>query len=136
MIVADASIIAKLVLREEGWEKVAELLAREDAVTVDHALKEVLNAIWKAYRLRHLITRDEAEEKRAALERLAGRVVEVEPEERYLPEAFRIALDTGITVYDALYIAQARAKKAKLATSDAKQARIASSLGIDAILIL
>ncbi len=45
MIVVDASALAKYILREEGWEKVYTLLASDYVVTVDHALKEVLNAV-------------------------------------------------------------------------------------------
>ncbi len=135
MIVVDASLIAKLVLREEGWEKVLELLKREEAYTVDHALKEVLNAVWKACRLRGLISRREAEEKLRVLEVLAEKVIVVEEESRYLRDAFRIALETGLTLYDSLYVAQAAAKRATLATSDARQAKGAREAGVEATLI-
>ncbi len=135
MIVVDASLVAKLVLKEDGWEEVLGLLRREEAVTVDHALKEVLNAVWKACRLRRLISRREAEEKLAVLEKLVGGVIVVEDESRYLREAFRLALETGLTVYDALYVAQAAAKAAPLATSDARQARLAREAGVEAILV-
>ncbi len=45
MIVVDASTLAKVLLQEEGWEEV-ELTTK--TATLDHALIEVLNAVWKA----------------------------------------------------------------------------------------
>jgi len=44
MTVVDASILAKLVLKEYGWRRVYELLLSE-VVLLDHAVKEVANAI-------------------------------------------------------------------------------------------
>ncbi len=127
----DASILARFILREEGWEKARDLLASDTVVTVDHALKEVLNAIWKAVR-RRLIGYSEAREKARALTMLVERgVVVIEPEEAVLIDAFGLALETGITVYDALYIALALAKKAALATCDARQAEAAREVGVE-----
>ncbi|AEM38423.1 PilT protein domain protein [Pyrolobus fumarii 1A] len=131
----DASILARFILREEGWEKARDLLASSTAVTVDHALKEVLNAIWKAVR-RGLIGHREAREKARALTILVEKgVVTVEPEDSVLTDAFRLALETGITVYDALYVALALAKKATLATCDARQAEAARQVGVNTRLL-
>ena len=48
MIAVDASVIVAFVLEEPGWENYIDIL--EYCFTVDHAVKEVLNAIWKSYR--------------------------------------------------------------------------------------
>ncbi len=136
MIVVDASALAKYLLREEGWQLVRHYLLEEQCITVDHAVKEVLNAVWKAAVARRLITVKEAVEKHDVLQRLIGAgVVAVEPEQVYISEAFRIALEKSITVYDALYIAQAIRRKARLLTADHAQASIAESLGVKAILV-
>jgi len=136
VIVVDASALAKLLLREEGWRLVHQSLAEEQAMTVDHALKEVLNAVWKAARICGLIPRRLALEKEALLHTMVERgVLRVEDERRYLREAFRIALDTGLTVYDSLYIAQAMAHRAPLLTCDTRQAEAAASLGVEPKLI-
>ena len=45
-MVVDSSALAKYMLREEGWEDVEKRLER-GAVTLDLAVKEVLNALWK-----------------------------------------------------------------------------------------
>ena len=57
-----------------------------ESISVDHVIKEVGNAIWKAY-VRELMEIN----------------VNVEREEEYLIEAFEIAVENNITLYDALY---------------------------------
>ena len=56
MIVIDASALAKYLLREEGWTRVSRYVReRRPLYTVDHALKECANAVWKHTRLKGLI---------------------------------------------------------------------------------
>ena len=45
MIAVDASSIAKVVLQEEGWERVPLSV---DAATLDYSFVEVANAVWRA----------------------------------------------------------------------------------------
>ena len=52
----------------------------------------------------------------------------------YMDDAFTIALEEGVTVYDALYIAQARVKGG-LATADAAQAEVAEKLGVKVVIV-
>jgi len=47
----------------------------------------------------------------------------------------KISLRYGITVYDSLFIAQARSLNVKLITSDRKQVKVAQDLGVETILI-
>jgi predicted nucleic acid-binding protein len=44
VIVVDASALAKYVLKEEGWREIRKVL-EGGAVSVDHVVKEVSNAI-------------------------------------------------------------------------------------------
>lgn len=55
-------------------------------------------------------------------------LVVLEGESKYLEEAFRIAIENGISIYDSLYIAQALKLEAQLFTSDKKQAQVAERL--------
>ena len=105
MIVVDTSALAKHALHEEGWELVGEYLRRgRPPASLDHILKEVGNAIWKHSRVRGVISAPAALELYKRLLRLADAgVIVLEPEASYLPEAMRIALDYGVTLYDALY---------------------------------
>ncbi len=59
-------------------------------------------------------------------------VIVLERKDKYLKRALKIALDNGVTVYDAydaLYITQAE-EHGETLTSDEKQAKAAESLGI------
>ena len=47
----------------------------------------------------------------------------------------KISLRYGITVYDSLFIAQARSLNVKLITSDRKQVEVAQDLGVETVLI-
>ncbi len=133
MIVVDASALAKYLLRESGWRRVEDYL-RGDAYTLDHVMKEVANAIWKHAVLRHVISVELALELYHALKSLASDVLVVEDQDKYLDKAFRIAVSEKVTVYDALYIAQAL-DKGSLLTADEKQARAARKLGVETVTV-
>lgn len=133
MIVIDASTLAKFLLREPGYREVKQYLIR-GAYSVDQVVKEVSNAIWKYAILFRRLRREDARECYIALLKLIeGRVVIIEPQEKYIDQAFDIALSHEITVYDALYIAQARVRGLKLLTSDRIQAETARKLGIEVL---
>jgi predicted nucleic acid-binding protein len=63
------------------------------------------------------------------------KVLRVEPQDQYIVQAFTIALESNIALYDALFIAQAMIKKATLITSDKRQFDIAQKLGVEATYI-
>lgn len=131
MIVIDASALVRYVLREEGWEDVGSCVRRmKPLYSLDHVLKEVGNAIWKHCHLRKAISRSDALELyRAVLKLVEKGVVILEPESRYLLPALEIALRHGVTLYDALYVAQAR-ELGELLTCDRRQAEVAIELGV------
>ena len=132
MIAIDASSLAKYVLREENWRDVKNHLLSEPH-TLNLALAEVSNAIWKHIVLYGRISREQANKMFKALEKL-GEVITFEPFEKYLEDAVKIAMDNRITVYDALYITQAL-KVGKLLTSDVRQGEVAKSLGVRVVLV-
>ncbi|MEM0335854.1 MAG: type II toxin-antitoxin system VapC family toxin [Thermofilum sp.] len=133
MIVIDASALVKLLLREEGWEEVAEHV-RAGAVSVDLVAKEAVNAVWRALR-RGLVTREAADSMLEALRVLLGRAVKLENEMAYLEPAIGIAFTRGVTVYDALYIALAKARGLSLLTADREQAGVAEAEGVSTLLL-
>ena len=132
MIAIDASSLAKYILREQNWRDVRDHLINE-VFSLNLALAEVSNAIWKHSVLYGKVSKGQANKMFKALEKLRD-VVVFEPFEKYLGNAVKIAMDKKITVYDALYIAQAR-EMGRLITSDDKQRMIAEELGIDVIFI-
>ncbi len=128
MIVVDASVIASYVLKEEGWERLDEVMLR--GTTLDYAMKEVANAIWKYCKIRGEIDEVAAELAYNALKILMGDVLTVKSQEEYLDEAFQIALRHKVTVYDSLYLAMALKEKLPIITFDRKQAKVAKEMGL------
>jgi len=132
--VIDASVLAAFIRKEPGWERLAEFV--KFCITVDLAVKEVLNTIWRDYSIRKTINIDLAIRLRQVLFSMIGVNVLIEPEDRYISKGFEIALKTGITVYDALYIALAAEKNLPLITLDEKQAKASENVGVKAIIPL
>ena len=127
--VIDSSALAVLLLKEEGWRKVKEIL-REKPYTIELAVKEVANSIRKRVKLLRDIDENKALTILGDLLELRRTALRIEPQDVYLGQALEIALKNDATIYDSLFIAQALTKKAILVTSDKKQAEIASRLGI------
>lgn len=124
----DASALTAFILREEGWENLATHLVY--SLSLDHVVKEVANAVWKAAYLRRLISEDEARMAYSLLRKIVGKNVLLEPELDYLDQALKIALSWGITVYDALYLALALEKNLPILSLDDRQRRVAKNLGL------
>ena len=131
--VIDSSALAVLLLKEEGWRKVKEIL-REKPYTIELAVKEVANSIWKRVKLLRDIDENKALTILGDLLELKRTALRIEPQDVYLGQALEIALKNDATIYDSLFIAQALTKKAILVTSDEKQAEIAGRLGIRLIM--
>ncbi|BES82355.1 type II toxin-antitoxin system VapC family toxin [Pyrodictium abyssi] len=127
MIAVDASAIVAFFLREEGWEKLAEYM--RETVSLDLVVKEFYNAVWKAVRL-HRLGPDDAEKALALFRKYVDGNMVLRNELDYVDKGFRIALEEGITVYDALYIALALEESTPLLTLDSRQRHIAQKYGI------
>ncbi len=128
MIVVDASALSAFILKEPGWERLAPYLI--DSISVDHVVKEVVNTIWKACKVRKYISVDDALRFYEVLNLLIDKNILLEPENEYMKTSLEIALNYNITVYDALYIALAVEKNLPILTLDKKQSRVAKDLGI------
>ncbi|MEM4834434.1 MAG: type II toxin-antitoxin system VapC family toxin [Thermosphaera sp.] len=126
MTVVDASVIAAIILREDNYEKLLQHL--KNSITLDQAFKEASNAIWKAVMRGHL-SGEEAVKAFSLLKMMKG-IFEIRNEDEYLDESFKIALETGLTIYDSLYLALARSEKRPLLTLDENQREAAKKLDI------
>ena len=131
--VIDSSALAAFLLKEEGWKRIREIL-REKQYTLELAIKEATNLIWKRVKLLRDIDESKALTILGDLLSLRRTALRIEPQDVYLTQALDIALKNDATIYDSLFIAQALVKKAILVTSDKKQAEIASRLGIRLIM--
>ncbi len=134
MIVLDASFLVKLVLEEKGSDR-ARNLARswarsgEVLATIDLALPEALNAVWKHSLKIGDLDRGEAIDSVRDLLKIWA-TLRVHSSKEVAEETFRLALEEDITVYDALYIQLAKSTRGGLATFDEKLSRIAAKHGI------
>ncbi len=133
MIAIDASALVKFLLKEEGWRKVEDAL-KEGALSVDLILKEVSNAILKRFRRKEMV-REEVDAVLRALEILAGRALKIEEEKEYIRGAIKLALESGVTVYDAIYIVFSKAKNIALMTADKRQTNVALREGVNVVLV-
>ena len=118
----DASVIAKLIMREENYRRAAEEI-EVHGETMDLALIEVSNVILKYYR-RGELSLQEARERFRELQELS-KSLKVTSSREFLEQAFEIALEKDLTIYDSLYIVGSDV----LITADAKQAREAEQMG-------
>jgi predicted nucleic acid-binding protein len=133
VIVIDASILVKFILKEEGWNEIADFL-KAGTISVNLVIKETVNAIWKRV-MRKEISLEDAKSMFEAMKEILNKAVIIENEMDYIDEAFEISIKQNITVYDSLYIALAKKKKLELLTADEMQAQAASLEGVRAIVL-
>ena len=137
MIVVDSSAFIRFLIKEEGWEKLIPYL-NPDAkpCSVDLLIVETANAIWKYVERFKRIDEDQGLNLLERVMKLVEEdVLRLESALSYLREALKISLRYRITVYDSLFIAQARSLNVKLITSDRKQVEVAQDLGVETIFI-
>ena len=137
MIVVDSSAFTRFLIKEEGWEKLIPYLNPDaEPCSVDLLIVETANAIWKYVERFKRIDEDQGLNLLKRVMRLVEEgVLRLESASSYLRRALEISLRYGITVYDSLFIAQARSLNAKLVTSNRKQAEVAQDLGVETIFI-
>ena len=116
MIVVDASALVKVLLKEPGWE---EISIDQDTATLDYALVEGMNAIWKAVKRGRATT--EAGRNLITVLKLLGAGMLIFETKNFFERGLEIALEEDVTIYDAIYIALAEALSAELHTADEKQ---------------
>lgn len=131
MIVVDASALIAFILRENGWEKLADFMSM--TMSVDYLVKEFYNAVWKAVRVRGVLSVDEGRKAIELFKQYREKNMVLEPEDKYLDAALEIALNHGLTIYDSLYIALALNNRKPLLTLDARQGDVARRLGVEVI---
>ena len=123
-LVVDASVVAKWYLEEEAHQRAARILEAGRSgdtrlIAPVIALAEFGNVLWQRNR-REELTRDEIGEVWKAFSAAPITLVGITS---LMPPAQDIALDSGCAVYDALYLALAEAREAKLVTADGKLVR-------------
>ena len=117
LYVVDASVVAKWFFPEEHSAACMQLLTPDNKlIAPDLMWSEVGNVVWKRSR-RGEITSDEVTQLIADLLRMP---LETHPTHGLIEAAVEIALGTGITVYDAVYLVLAINHNCQLITADEK----------------
>lgn len=116
MLVVDASVVAKWVLREDGSDRANALRSEGGIIAPSLLASEVGNAFWKAER-RGDITRSEAV---AAMRSVLGPFDDLVPDEALHARALELAIDLRHPIYDCFYLALAEREAATLVTADAR----------------
>ena len=124
----DASVIAKLIMREENYVEAAKEIEADDE-TLDLAILEVANVILKYHR-RGILPIEEMLERFEELKELS-KTLKILDFKKFLEQAFEFAITTNLTIYDSLYIVAS----SKLVTSDINQAEAAKQHGRRIVLV-
>ncbi|HET6468906.1 MAG TPA: type II toxin-antitoxin system VapC family toxin [Geminicoccaceae bacterium] len=113
-IVADASVLLKWFVQEEGADVAAMLLDEHELSAPVLVLAEVLNAAWKKQRLGQI---DDVTA-RGICRRVAPPLVRLAALEDLAPRAWRLARELDHPVYDCFYLALAEQDDATMVTAD------------------
>jgi predicted nucleic acid-binding protein len=115
VFVVDASLVIKWFVPEIHAEAAKRWLdASHDYVAPDLLFSETGNTVWKKVRRKEL----EEVEGRQLVRDLAQIAVETVATRSLLEDAFALALTTGITVYDAMYLTLAVRLETEVITGD------------------
>jgi predicted nucleic acid-binding protein len=116
-VILDASVAAKAFITETGSDAARAFLASGmRLVAPDLILIELANVAVKRHRNGD-IPRSQAEAMVAAAPSLIHEIV---PLEGLLDRAFALAVDHGVSTYDAVYVALAEARGCDLVTADTR----------------
>jgi predicted nucleic acid-binding protein len=115
VFVIDASVVIKWFVPEVHSDAARRLLAGpHQYLAPDLLFAEAGNAIWKKVRRRELA----ADEAQRLVNDLATAAVDIISTRVLVSDAAALAVTTGVTVYDALYLALAVRLKTQVVTAD------------------
>lgn len=125
----DASLIGVLLGRMK--EKAVEFL--EGTVTLDLALYELGNFIWKECVLKRIISRKEALERIEDLVKILGLMDLEKLEKEDVGSTMILAVDLDLTFYDASYLYIAKSRNMIPITEDKELLEKAKRIGVKAV---
>lgn len=126
----DASVITSYLLKQANLDDIHDVMRwtldhGHRLFTVDLAYFEVANALWRACNLRGLI---EAEAVHGSLESLYRLPLEpLRQEADLISRSMELSLESGLSVYDSVYVSAAERERAAIFTLDEKQRRVAEN---------
>jgi len=131
--VADSSVFASILVKDEFYGRALDFVRRFQGriFTLDFAVVEVANALWKHVHLMKRIPRDRYAALRDAVKPLVYSAARVFKAGELLKDALDNAVGLEITVYDSLYVTLALREGCKLATFDEKLRAQLTAKGLD-----
>ena len=131
MYVIDASVYAPLIITYGG--DLVEKLRKIKSVILDLTLYEACNVFWKEHAKLRKVSEEEAITACKAAKALSRYITLYSVTDLDVAEVMEIAIENGITFYDASYIALARKLKASIASEDRDILTVAPKYGIRAV---
>ena len=123
MRVIDSSSLGKYVNKEQRWEEVEARLAAKETSTLDFAMHEVGNSVWKRVLKKEVSNQDALatykDFVRAVFE--DGLVILVQANSDLLNASLELAIQEKTATYDSAFIELAHKNKCELITSDERQ---------------
>ena len=122
--------MAAFFLNEESRPRIETVLASDTTSTLDFALVEVLNAVWKSY-IANKITQTQARFLQEEIERsLNEEIFEILRSWDLSSRALQLSIKHNLAIYDSLFIAACLRTHNSLLTLDGQQKQAAQSEGI------
>jgi predicted nucleic acid-binding protein len=116
-LVVDASVAVKWLLEENGSASARRLFSpRRRLIAPDLLELEFANAVWKRVQRREMQA-EQAEELFDDFQQIVGQSLEIVASHTHLSTALGLAIVTGSTVYDCLYLSLAMSQDSSLITS-------------------
>lgn len=120
-LVIDASVVIKAYVPEILSDKAEDIFSRVEIgelllLAPDLLYPETGNILWKKRRLRELTPAEAGE----IVDAITALPIKVEASRPIMPLAVAIAMESGITVYDAMYVTVARVYETRMVTADKK----------------
>jgi predicted nucleic acid-binding protein len=125
VLVADASIVVKWVVEEQGTQSALALRNSQQLIAPELLVAECANILWKKVQRKEL-ARAEALLAARLLERAD---IELVPTRPLLEAATRIAIDLDHPAYDCVYLALATARTCRFVTADMRLLRKVDEAG-------
>ena len=119
-VVVDASVVCKWFVNEEGTDLALELADRAADGEIelhlsDFCLAECTNVVWRLVNKQRKLPPFWGER---VVAQLAELPLVGAPSRDLIVNAYRVAVETGTTVYDAMYVSLAQALDATVVTAD------------------
>jgi predicted nucleic acid-binding protein len=123
-LIIDANVVAKWVINETGDERAWKLIAPDIFLRApDLLVSELANVLWKKTRRGDLTTEQARERLDTILQDHIDVTVHLLPARILAKRASEIAIATGRSIYDSLYLAAAVQARCRLITADERFVR-------------